>query len=181
MNIPMIDYIMRKCEELGKLPSAFYVVTNGKQNVLDLAITMLKWYGKMEEPDMCGLALSSDKFHEEPMKDEVCVLKGLSFFRPEDKAQDPNHDRWILNSGNALENGIGYRPAEEDLTIRADLYDDWATVEMLYVSANGKICGNCDASYETVDDFAEYDADSVHEALRRAVDGDDLDFVEEIA
>jgi len=153
LNLPIIEYFFQEAEKRGKLPSWFYVVTNGLVNQRELATLLLKWYPLMKEPEICGVAISRDIFHESI--DGPNYLKGLVFYRDRDKNNiDDTSNFWLINEGHACENGIGMRtPNDTDFSI--DTYytnDNVISVEMLYVGANGMCIGDCDRSYETVDD-----------------------------
>ena len=170
LNIPMIEYIFQKCSDLGKMPSSFYVVTNGKANAIQLATTLLKWYAECDEPEYCGLALSSDDFHETAPKKEIRYFNGLSFFRPDDKMQKPGSRDWILDGGRAHENHLGRRAVSDNLDFCfEDIDEDDARIELMYVSANGKVCGECDLPYDCVDRFAPYTVDSFARAIANRI------------
>lgn len=78
LNIPLIRYFFERAREFGVMPYAFYVVTNGKENQMDLATTLLEVYPEMEEPEYCGVSLSVDQFHED--LDQFPIVKGLAFY-----------------------------------------------------------------------------------------------------
>lgn len=149
LNLPLIEFFFLEAEKRGKLPSSFYVVTNGRVNQYELAVLLLKWFPKMDEPDYCGVTISLDMFHEEVGGPNY--LKGLSFYQADAKTQkNPDSSAWLINEGRAYENGIGERtPQSADFHL--DSYGGAVSVEMLYVGANGMCIGNCDRCYETVD------------------------------
>ena len=100
LNIPAIEYTLEVCQKRNISVGSFYVVTNGKANILPLAIACLKWYAYCDcDEDMCGLALSKDMFHEDIPRENENILKGLSFFR-RDKYTDFNKVK-IINTGRA--------------------------------------------------------------------------------
>ena len=163
LNIAAIKKYFALAEKYGTLPCSFYVVTNGKENQEELAVALLRAYGKMSEPEMCGLALSIDCFHETvPAAAEI--FKGLAFFSDTDKAHpvDEQNSNWLLNTGRAAENGIGVRsPYEmcksvEDLVLQDFIVSGERQIEIsdLYISSNGNVVSDCDQCYEDIDDCA---------------------------
>lgn len=83
LNVEAMQYILNKCKNEGIFVSSFYIVTNGKVVSVDFIKTMLDWYAfcieNGGEGELCGLALSRDRFHETiPVKNEL-LLRGLTF------------------------------------------------------------------------------------------------------
>lgn len=161
LNVPAIQRYFELAEKYGNLPSSFYVVTNGKTNQRELALTLLDAYGKMDEPEMCGITVSRDLFHDD-VDDGINIFKGLSFFDKEAKTHDSNDFRWLLNSGRAYENGIGEQPARSVAESLESIVDStWSykgepvvEFDQLYVSSNGNIIDDCDQTYEDIDELA---------------------------
>lgn len=162
LNVPAIERYFQLAEQYRNLPSSFYVATNGatsSEQMNALALTLLKAYPKMDEPECCEVNVSSDMFHE-PFKKKDCsaILQGLSFFYAEGKKHPLNDDslNWLLNTGRAAENGLGCRDALPFSTNMDELvtgiYQDEVYFEMLYVAANGNVVDNCDSAYEDIDD-----------------------------
>ena len=152
LNVNVIEKTLEYCKEREIEVGGFYIVTNGKENVLELSVAALKWYAYCWEKEMCGLALSKDMFHENiPIENEE-ILRGLSFFR-EDKFTDFNRVN-LIEEGRAIDlNGIintKFRDADfHNETVDADLFDDTLEVySMLYLSADGQVKSNCDSSYD---------------------------------
>ena len=154
LNIEAMRYTLDKCEEDGIFVGAFYVVTNGKQVEFDFIKTMLDWYvfcvDNGGDPEMCGLALSKDDFHERISAQNELLLRGVSFFR-EDKFQRGG-TKWIIAEGRAADipgartNEMRYLPA-------IDVYNknEVKTISIndtIYVSADGKVVAGCDWSFE---------------------------------
>lgn len=84
LNVPAIKRYFELAERYDTMPAAFYVATNGatsKEQMRDLALTLLESYAKMEEQDMCEVDVSVDMFHEAFRdNDNAKILSGLSFF-----------------------------------------------------------------------------------------------------
>ena len=186
LNIPLIRYFFEEAEKRGKLPSSFYIVTNGKAHMLDLAQLVLEWYAKFDEPDMCGVTISQDAFHDINWDDgrtaPVNYLAGLACYRPDDKKHSSNDMRWVQPRGRALENGLGgdnaFRKINEDTgRLYVDTYipegdneyDASADIDLLYVSATEKISGDCDMPYAEIDRLP-YSIDTLYEAIEAATE-----------
>lgn len=161
LNIPAIRYFFEKAEQAEKLPASFYIATNGKEHQEELAIELLKMYPKMDEKDMCGVSLSIDEFHERNSEDPRkvnSILRGLAFYTG-DKEESEHSRRYLIKEGRAIE----YSEMDENYKFRdplpLDIESDDGAVEMLYISANGNIVGDCDASFEHIDQAAKYNVD----------------------
>lgn len=149
LNVPIIDYFMTQADKLGKLPHSFYLVTNGLENQLELATMMLKWYDRMDEQELCAVAVSRDRFHA-PLR-RPSIIETLTFCRPDKTHDAESSDRWVISAGRALDNGIGVQ-APDSLEFCVDEDGDTLYIDSLYVSANGLCAGNCDAAYEDIDE-----------------------------
>lgn len=153
LNVPAIERFFEEANKANKLPLYFYVVTNGLENQVKLASTLLKWYPYMEDKECCGIAMSRDKYHD--IVETPNFAAGLAFYRNEkehDTSPSPS-DNWVLSEGRAAENGIGYRQnLDTDIEFEYEEDNDTAYIDTLYVSAKGTVLGNCDCSYETIDD-----------------------------
>lgn len=154
LNIEAIRYTLDKCEDEGIFVNSFYVVTNGKQVSIDFLKTMLDWYvfcvNNGGEPEMCGLALSKDNFHERIPAENELLLRGMSFFR-DDKFQESG-TRWIIAEGRAADipgarpNEMSYLP--ELYVYNKDGVDNVSIDDVVYVSADGKVIAGCDWAFE---------------------------------
>ena len=166
LNVPAIRSYFEFAEKYGHMPSSFFVVTNGKVNQLELAVELLKAYSKMDEPELCGVHISEDIFHESVDKDHS-IMTGLSFYDKNGHASllsvDKKDTRWVINAGRAAEYGWGKRVPYEIAESLEDCIEDITIVDgepriymtdMLYVGANGLVADQCDISYEQLDDGA---------------------------
>lgn len=154
LNVPLIRYFFEHAEKKGKLPGSFYVVTNGKENQYELAAELLKWYPKMEDKELCGVSLSIDPYHE-PQNgyNEMEYVRSLSFYSNEKEipASECYPEKHIIAEGRAANWGESKRKLNESIIFEDD------RIEMLYVSANGNLIGDCDFSYDHIDQLSEYD------------------------
>lgn len=161
LNLKAIEYYFKEAEKQGKLPYAFYVVTNGKTNQEELATLLLRWYPKMEEKEFCGVALSVDEYHDNEEDPEYSILKGLSFY---DNSKE-NYDLWknLINEGRAYDNGMGVRNPRPEAIPYGLEEEDSSDIDELYIAANGNIFGDCDCSFERVDEEAVLTIDTLLE------------------
>lgn len=147
LNVPAIQYFVDQVKARGIGVGSFYVVTNGKIESLPLLHALIDLYAHCDESEMSGLVISSDDYHEGV--DDPRLYKALKFFNAD--GHGPSDDKYVIQEGRALENGIGGRestPEEWDL----DAQDDYVSVNStLHVSANGNIICGCDYSFETID------------------------------
>lgn len=174
LNVKAILYTLNKCKELGVSVGSFYIVTNGKENPIELMLAAIKWYAYCGEKDICGLALSKDKFHDciDPEHEEL--LRGLAFFR-EDKFTDWD-DIPLINEGRAEE--LSWHERRELYESQDIVADEWGNIDtMVYLSANGDIRSDCDVAFDddryTVGNLATQSFDEI-------VINEDIEF-EEIA
>lgn len=184
LNVKAIREYFAYAEKFGTMPSSFFVATNGLSNQEELAVELLKAYGKMDEKECCELALSRDIFHDAYWDDsksyDKTIFEGLSFFRKEDKAHATDGSDsldWVMPIGRAADNGMGNESNFVDIPITSLEYlcqtADHSFIESedtldlrfdtIYISANGNVTTICDISYKdidnlylaTIDDFVE--------------------------
>ena len=146
LNMDLIRYFFKRAEELDKMPYSFYIVTNGKAFQHELAIELLKWYPKMEESDFCGVAVSLDDWHDE--LETPPILKALIFYTAE-KERD---SRFVPRREGRAASLNWSQPVSHSCDIKME--DD--EIQLLYVSANGNMIGDCDLSYEHIDAASGY-------------------------
>lgn len=162
LNVPAIERYFQLAEQYETLPSAFYVATNGatsKEQMSELVLALLRAYPKMSDQDCCEVNVSGDMFHEAFKKeDHSAILRGLSFFDDKGKKHSLENDSltWLLNTGRAAENGLGYRATKPLLTdmdeLVTNIFQNEVCFDMLYIAANGNVVSDCDSSYEDMDD-----------------------------
>ena len=144
----------------------FYVVTNGKALNREFLYTMLELYAYVVqcggEPDMCGLALSKDRFHEPIPKENETLLRGLSFF-VEDKFTNFDARPMMIWKGRAAENfdctdALVNQYSLNDFSdqnpyelLRFNSYgpkdNREIQIELLTVTVNGNLLPVCDYAY----------------------------------
>lgn len=109
----------------------------------------MEYYPLMDEQELCGVAVSTDIFHGEPI---INYLRGLSFYdsSKEHKANEYD-DFWVMKTGKAEDNGIGYenRLNHRSTTLYTDFYNDGSMdIDQMYINTEGWILADCDYSYE---------------------------------
>ena len=176
LNLGAIEYTLELCKKKGIEVGSFYIVTNGKDNILPLSISALKWYAYCWEKELCGLALSKDMFHDEIEPENERLLHGLSFF-VDDKFTDFETGR-LINSGRAEELS-GFSKVDVDSHNEKIDVDDWndeRTVNsIIYLAANGDIRTNCDTAY---DDY-EYVIGSLQDSTLADIIAANIEYEEE--
>lgn len=156
LNVPAIAAILQKCKAKDIPVRAFYIVTNGKQVSDAFLTTMVEWYayciGCGGEPEMCGMVLSRDVFHQAIDPVNRLKLSALSFFLGNDKATDWNK-RLLLNLGRAKDIDTFckrerkvYIPVVEINADTLDVVDGSVTF-----TVNGELLGDCDYEYENTE------------------------------
>ncbi len=165
LNLDLIRYFFNEADKRGKLPSSFWLATNGKENQIELAALLLEYYPLVDEPECCGVAVSKDYFHDEP---KINYLAGLSFYdsSKEHDIYNPD-DSWLIKSGNAELYDLGSQEKadrrSQNLYLDAHGNNNF-TIEQVYVNALGDVIPDCDYSYIEqekmklchIDDLVEY-------------------------
>ena len=147
LNVPAIQYFVDQVKARRIGVGSFYVVTNGKVESLPLLHALIDLYAHCDEPEMSGLVISTDDYHEGV--DDPRIYKALKFFNAE--GHGPSDNRYVIQEGRALENGIGERESKPE-SWELDVNDDYVSVNStLHVSANGNVICGCDYSFETID------------------------------
>lgn len=156
LNVAAIDYTLKKCQEKNISVGGFYIVTNAKQNTIELAIAALKWYAFVDSFDReytCGITVSQDMFHDYIDDSNIDVLEGLAFFSKDDKKTDFN-SATLINEGRAKElSSVAFSKRElPEKYLEIDMGNGVITIEsMIYLSANGDIRTDCDTAYDNDD------------------------------
>lgn len=166
LNLPLIEYFFKRVEELNIGISAFWLATNGldMENQLKLCSILLRYFHMMEEPDMCGVALSVDDFHEKT--ESPSPVRYLSFYDSSKEHESDPTGRWIINKGLADENGIGSVARDFTQDFYVDVYGPGSVnVDLLYVDALGRLYADCDMTYEEQDESSLGTVESIVEAI----------------
>lgn len=157
LNVPAIAKTLKLCKEHGINVGSFWLATNGKEVSNDFLCAMLDWYAYCYDDEMCGLALSKDKYHEQIPSVNVSRLKGLSFYDGTSKATDFNAVP-VINRGRARKLAITNK---RDRIVKphcverfANDYfevvgDEQVTIEdTIVLTVDGEILCDCDYEYD---------------------------------
>lgn len=140
----IIDYILENKKEVY----GFYIASNGLLVDTDLMLHLAKFYGYIESiacENYSQYQLSTDHYHDEVFEKHH-ILKGFTFV----SYRGDINEAALINEGNAKENGIGHRELDTEMSFS---YDEFDTVEMVYVNAKGYLLPDCDYSYQTQDEM----------------------------
>ena len=155
----LIDEITKRNTPLYNI----YCVTNGKANIEEFILRMLKLYTitikNGGDTECNGVALSRDKFHEPIPYENELMLQGLSFFT-KDKFTDFDKTGYLIPAGNAKNIiGEGYKSYDHRSYIDKSkpeilIYEDTISVQdTILVTVNGDILQDCDYAYDEIDRF----------------------------
>lgn len=159
LRLNAIRHTLERCQQWNIPVMSFYIVTNGKQVSMEFLKLCLEWYAYCVEcggePDMCGVALSQDKFHSKVSEMNKSLLSGLSFFRDSDKETDWNKTP-LIAEGNAeyLDSSkYKFRSNYEENPNFEWFSDNELMVNdaSIYVNVWGDVIKGCDFSYDTQD------------------------------
>lgn len=149
LNVPAIRYFADQLEARKINFSGFYVVTNGKVESLPLVHALIDLYALCDEPEVCGLEVSGDQFHEQVKPSRV--YWALKFFNKDARKERLAREN-VIREGRGRYVGTGKRyglAAEWEF----DRYSvDYATINSdVYVSCNGNVLSGCDFSFRRID------------------------------
>lgn len=151
LNIPAIEYTLKKCKEKEIPVYSFFVATNGKTVPDDFLRVMFEWNLYASDPDgeiYNELALSKDKYHEPISEENEKKLKSFSFYS-DSKGDDFDYTPIARGRGNSFFPSI---PKPYNIGLEY-IYDN--VIEMMYVNVNGELLGDCDVEYETQNDLSK--------------------------
>ena len=119
-----------------------------------MAVASLRWYSycaKQEDIEICGLALSDDQFHEDIPNENIMLLKGLSYFREEDKRTDWDRVN-LINEGRAEDLFETDYPKRElgNERIAVEKWPDGSVMVNegnICLTVDGNLLDTCDCSY----------------------------------
>jgi hypothetical protein len=152
----LIKYTVDRIIELGIDLGCLYIVTNGKVYSQKMVNAMRKAYAYSYEPDLCGLCVSVDDYHDGTHANNRYRYMDEPFFHTDKEQKDLS--RYLINEGNAYDNGIGRR----NLIVDTELKDEYVTIDedclniddyLVYVNALGDVLLNCDVSYQHQSDY----------------------------
>ena len=172
LNLPAIKAVLTYCK-LHEIPVMdFYIVTNGKEITSDFLNVLIDWYVYCiecgGEPEMCGVALSQDKFHDHIAPENVAKLRALSFFWPDDKKTRNWNAPSIIDLGRARSiTDLDKRNILRSDTIDVSDYGDHLQVTdaAITFTVNGEVLGDCDYEYENTEEIKVCDFNNAIETF----------------
>ena len=152
LNVHAIRYALDVVKEFEIPVYAFYIVTNGKFLPKEFLQVLLDWYVYCiscgGEPDICGVALSKDMFHETIPRENELILEGFSFFRGEDKKTDFRKIPVISRGRAKFLVGVPKRELDcYDISVTDETDSKIALEGDVYVTTEGYILPFCDNEY----------------------------------
>lgn len=182
LNLDIIEYVLEVIKERNVYVGGFYIVTNGKHYESRQIEVCNKWmdyilsnnigkdeivnrninYDLEEIMGYSGLSVSLDVYHEEIPLANYIRYRMLPYYNDQKEYSDKQGIN-VRAEGNAALYNIGsFYNLSPELYIIADAMDDEKEglclenieIETLYVSSNGNITGDCDMSYEHIDELA---------------------------
>lgn len=153
LNLDVMEYFFQALKARNKFIDGFYVATNGHDNQERLAHILLNAYMDVDAPEICGVSLSIDDFHN---GHQSPYIRGLAFYQEVKEHLEQDPDKWVIKSGRAYDFGIG-RPYDNNVRFSAEYtkYPDHSeeiTADTVYVSFDGYVYPDCDLSYEIMDE-----------------------------
>jgi hypothetical protein len=173
LNVDAINHILHVCKALSIPVYYFYIVTNGKEVTSKFLNAMIEWYAYCiecgGEPEMCGLALSQDEFHDDIDRENIAKLKAFAFFRAEDKKISNRKETSLLNLGRARSLVSNSRRDPMRYLPEVELHGDtiYVTDTEITFTVNGEILLDCDYEYESTDDIKACDWNNAVEIFTR--------------
>jgi organic radical activating enzyme len=145
LNVPIMEYFLTQCKNLGIGINDFYIATNGVNVSLDFVVFCLKMYTYCEEKEACSVQISNDYYHQIENEYDDEILQGLKFFgkRYKDDYYNYPHDN-LIDEGYAKESGAGKRKINPPEIRSKEDFDE----QLIYLNCNGDIIAECDLSYE---------------------------------
>lgn len=159
LNLPIIEYFFEEAEKRGKLPASMELITNGKKNQTELAMLFLKWYAKMDTPELCYIGQSKDDFHEKTPRSIISALKSFEFH--------PTDPKYVINEGRAAETGVGKVSRNVEKLCFDTLDDGYIYPYLIYVNAEGKVVFDCNLSYETQQDISPCGVENLRDYIEK--------------
>lgn len=183
LNLDIIEYVLEVVKNKNIYVGEFFIITNGKHyepkqieicnawieyimtNNFNLNANVprnnMKFISQEDLFNGSGIAISLDEYHEEIPMENYIKYRMLSYYSTIKEHYDENFK--LLNEGNAANNHIGteYKSMNE-VSIYAEVIQNENNISLneieieglLYVSANGNIVGDCDLSYEHIDQLS---------------------------
>ena len=158
LNVPFMKKTLEYVKEKEIPVNGLFIATNGKEVTEEFLLTWIQWFVYClecgAERDLVNIALSKDDFHERiPDRNRYLIeaLPGYTDIKQTDFRKDA-----IIRSGRAAENsaalkklGFSFRDRTPSNVCNVTRYGGAFRLEdIVYLSAKGDICVDCDLSYK---------------------------------
>lgn len=173
LNIDTIWKTLLICKEFQIPVNEFYIVTNGKEITTEFLNTLIDWYVYCiecnGEPEMSGVALSQDEFHEKIPYENVAKLRALSFFCPDDKKTRNWGNTNVLDLGRARSLTGHEKRAHRAFDIAVTRYGEVYSIDdtTIALTVNGDVLRDCDYEYDNIDHIRLCDYKDFSETIQR--------------
>lgn len=128
----------------------FYIATNGivfekntSEYVRKCLFILIELYLLMSAKENCSIQISTDHFHKTEITDDN-MLYALSFTSHKGEIEE----KYLLPEGRGAYWNTTRRPPATTWNY------EYPEELMIYLNVNGRVCWNCDLSYETQDDIS---------------------------
>lgn len=164
LNIPLIEYTLKKAKELNIRAEAVQIVTNGLLLTKDIAERIANLAKDLTERELDSLFhISIDEFHKELPKEVADLVDNFKYidYKISDKPDK------ILKLGNAVTNAIGtFTPATKGLLYQVNprIYD-YMIANILTMSCSGDIILSIDYEYDRLKEVAIANINDNKEAI----------------
>jgi hypothetical protein len=145
MNVPAIDYFLKKAKELSIPIDGFYIATNGLKITEEFILVCLRLFSYSGCKELCSVHVSNDTFHANEGNYNTELLDGLSFFgrKFSEEGYDYNGYRTLIGEGRAKDNFGDTRKIYITEIKTKDSLNETDVV----LNCNGQIINGCDWSY----------------------------------
>lgn len=150
LNIPLIRYVFSEIIRRGIQIGSFGLITNGKENQMELASVILEGYAMLplDEPECCYIAMSKDQFHDPNIPN---LMKAFSFYSSDHEYKE-RAENTLIARGRAKE--IAGAREKNYSEMEADVYDQFIEASEVYITARGDVVSDCDLSYDLQKDYS---------------------------
>ena len=176
LNVPMIQYILEQMKARDIPLGMFFIATNGIPNQMELARVCLDLMQYAEEPFESSIAISRDIFHDNVDEIDKSPLNFLAI-RSDCKDAGDFSQRPLGARGRAAVEGFSekYNVEVREQDVKTEFENIWFFNHMpiigdiVYISARGQVCLDCDLSYDMMDAYKVCDVQNFDEVIEKAV------------
>lgn len=181
LNVDILNYTLKVVKERRIPVESFYIVTNGKVVAEEFLLACMRWHAYAIEccggydEELSGVALSRDIFHDSIPEKNVCLLKTLGCYRPNDKHTD-FRKYGVRGIGRGASQTMApisvcmYQHLPKDFIDSCDEADGSCVVESMTVTVDGTILSDCDYAYDAIDHLqvgSVYDPEWLYKHIKK--------------